>query len=120
MTTESTSKESEELSAKQLISALIPDHLQEELDNEKRKVKIATSNRMKDSAVFHEGWGKKLKPPILKRSNHSNKDSLAEIVDFIYPICSGQSLIFLCLMIDVLPGRDHVQRHKLILESYSN
>ena len=70
---------------------------------------------MKDSTGFQKVPGKGLKPPILKRSTCSDKDIPVEVVDLIDLICSGKSLTFLCLMMDIPQGKDHVERHRLIL-----
>ena len=97
------------------MSALILDYPQEELDSKKRKVRISTNNRIKDSAGFQKDPGKGLKLLILKRSTCSNKDIPVEVVDLIDPMYSGKFLRHLHLIIDVPQGRDHVERHRLIL-----
>ena len=98
------------------MDALVQDCPQEELDSKKRKDRILTNNRMKDSAGFQKVPGKGLKLPILKRSTCSKKDIPVQVVDLMDLTCSGKSLACLCLMIDVPLGKDHVKRHRLILE----
>ena len=97
------------------MSALIPDVTQEELNSKKKNVRISIDNVKKDLWGFLKVKGKELKSLLILKKITCSSNGFLEVVDLMDLMCSGKSLMCLCLMMDIPQERDYTERCRLIL-----